>query len=288
MNLGRLGPSGREIPVIVDGHDAFDLRPLTADIDAAFLSDDPFGRAGAALASGDLSPVRGWRDLRIGPPVARPQAVICVGLNYAAHARESGAAPPAEPVVFFKHPNTIVGPNDPILLPPGAQKLDWEVELAIVIGGRARYLESREQAVNHIAGYCISNDVSERSYQIERSGGQWSKGKSFETFNPLGPWLVDPKQIPEEGARIQSSVNGAPRQDSTTRDMIFDPAELVFTLSQFLCLEAGDVINTGTPEGVALSGRFPFLQAGDTVRMEIAGLGTQEQIVRALKGSRQA
>ncbi|MFJ9824723.1 fumarylacetoacetate hydrolase family protein [Streptomyces sp. NPDC101160] len=283
MRLMRTGPPGQEIPVLLDeGGRHHDLRGITDDIDGAFLAEGGPGRVRAAYAEGRL-PVLDVTGQRIGPPVARPGVVLCVGLNYAAHAAESGTAPPAEPIVFYKAPNTVVGPHDDLLLPRGCAKTDWEVELAVVIGRRARYLDSPQQALDHIAGYVLSNDVSERALQLETSGGQWSKGKSCETFNPLGPWLVTSDEIPDPQALgIRSWVNGEPRQNSTTGDMIFDVATLVHRLSQVTVLEPGDILNTGTPEGVALSGRFPYLTEGDLLEVEIDGLGRQSQkVVRA-------
>ena len=280
MRFLRLGAPGAEIPAVSDGDDTWDLRPLTADIDGAFLAADGLARAEAAARAGDLPPLDP-SGLRVGAPIARPQAVICIGMNYAAHARESGAEPPTDIVVFYKHPNTVVGPEDDILLPSGSTTTDWEVELAAVIGTRARYLDSPEQALEHIAGFTVANDVSEREYQLQRSLGQWSKGKSFETFNPLGPWLVPAAEVGDgSGLGIRSRVNGEPRQDSSTSDLIFGVAEIVYRLSQFTVLEPGDLINTGTPEGVGLSGRFPYLAAGDIVEVEIDGLGTQRSTVR--------
>ena len=280
MRFMRFGEAGAEIPAVSDGTTTWDLRPLTADIDGAFLSSDGLARAEGAAASGEL-PELDTSGLRIGAPIARPQAVICIGMNYAAHARESGSEPPSDIVVFYKHPNTVVGPQDDILLPPGSITTDWEVELAAVIGTRARYLDSPEEALQHIAGFTVANDVSEREYQLQRSLGQWSKGKSFETFNPLGPWLVPAAEVGDgSGLGIRSRVNGEPRQDSTTSDLIFNVAEIVYRLSRFTVLEPGDLINTGTPEGVGLSGRFPYLAAGDVVEVEIDGLGAQRSTVR--------
>lgn len=280
MELQRRGPAGEEIPVVVEQGQAYDLRPLTADIDGAFLAADGIARTRAALAAGDL-PEIDVTDLRVGAPIARPGAVVCIGQNYAAHAAESGSPPPPEPIIFFKHPNTVVGPFDDVHLPPGSKKTDWEVELAVIIGRRARYLASPEEALSYIAGYAVSNDVSERTYQSEVSGGQWSKGKCCETFNPLGPSLVPADQVDPTGVRLQSFVNDEPRQDSTTADMIFPVAQLIYELSQFLVLDPGDVINTGTPQGVALSGRFPFLAVGDEMRLSIEGLGEQRQRIVA-------
>jgi 2,4-diketo-3-deoxy-L-fuconate hydrolase len=281
MRFMRLGEPGAEIPVATDGERTWDLRSLTPDLDGAFLASGGLERATAAAEAGGLPEFDGHR-MRVGAPIARPTAVICIGMNYAAHARESGSEPPSDIVVFYKHPNTVVGPNDDILLPPGSTTTDWEVELAAVIGTRARYLSSPEEALRHIAGFAVSNDVSEREYQLQRSGGQWSKGKSFETFNPLGPWLVPAAEVGDgSGLGIRSFVNGDARQDSTTSDLIFGVAEIVYRLSQFTVLEPGDLINTGTPEGVGLSGRFPYLQPGDVVKIGIDGLGEQRATVRA-------
>jgi 2-keto-4-pentenoate hydratase/2-oxohepta-3-ene-1,7-dioic acid hydratase in catechol pathway len=277
----RFGEPGAERPAVrADDTTVYDLSPLTADIDGAFLAADGVRRARAAMAAGDLAPLD-VAGLRVGAPVARPGALICIGQNYAAHAAESGAPPPRQPIVFFKHPNTVVGPYDDVLIPRGSTRTDWEVELAVVIGARAGYLESREAAAACIAGYTIADDVSERAFQTEHSGGQWSKGKCAPTFAPLGPWLVPADELDDpQGLRLRSWVNGEPRQDSSTKDMIFDVAEIVRDLSQYMTLDPGDVICTGTPEGVALSGRFPYLSAGDVVEMEIDGLGRQRQVLR--------
>lgn len=279
MWLMRLGPAGQETPVVSTADGVFDLRSLTADIDGAFLARDGVAAVREALGAGRLERVAdGAFGSRVGAPIARPSAVVCVGQNYAAHAAESGAAPPARPIVFFKHPNTVVGPHDDVHIPRGATRTDWEVELAVVIGRRARYLDSPADALACVAGYAVSNDVSERDFQLVQSGGQWSKGKCAETFNPLGPALVPADEIRDpQVLRLRSWVNGQHRQDSTTNDMIFGVAELVWDLSQYLVLDPGDVINTGTPQGVALSGRFPYLAAGDVMELEIDGLGRQRQ-----------
>jgi 2-keto-4-pentenoate hydratase/2-oxohepta-3-ene-1,7-dioic acid hydratase in catechol pathway len=276
----RVGAPGAEIPVVLAPDSRHhDMRPVTADIDGAFWSTEGPERVRAALRAGRL-PVISTDGLRVGAPVARPGVVLCVGMNYAAHAAETGAAPPEHPVVFYKAPNTVAGPYDEVLNPRGAAKLDWEVELAVVVGKRARYLESPDQARDHIAGYAVSNDVSERAFQLETSGGQWSKGKSCETFNPLGPWLVTADEAGDpQDLGLRSWVNGELRQDSSTKDMIFPVAELIYRLSQVTVLDPGDVINTGTPEGVALSGRFPYLAPGDVIELEIDGLGRQRQRV---------
>ena len=277
MELMRLGEPGQELPVAKEGEKYFDLRGITADIDGGFLANDGIARVRDALTAG-LPELEGAASLRIGAPVARPGAVLCIGQNYAAHAAESGDAPPSVPILFFKHPNTVVGAFDHVVIPPGAEKVDWEVELAVVIGKRASYLDSPEEALDYVAGDAVSNDVSERAFQVEHSGGQWSKGKCCATFNPLGPALVpadevgDPQQL-----RLRSAVNGEARQDSITSDMIFSVALIIWHLSQYLVLEPGDIINTGTPQGVALSGKFPYLREGDRMEISIEKLGRQEQ-----------
>ncbi len=280
MYLQRIGEPGSERPVAVADDVAFDIAGLTADIDGAFLASGGIERVRQALAAGTLPRVD-VAGQRVGAPVARPQAVWCIGMNYAAHAAESGAEPPDVPVLFFKTPNTVVGPNDDVVIPRGSVKTDWEVELAVVIGQRAQYLASPDDAPKYIAGYSMSNDVSEREWQLDRSGGQWSKGKCGATFNPLGPVLVPADEINANAVRLRSFVNGEPRQDSNTADMIFDVNYLVWHLSQVSVLEPGDVINTGTPQGVALSGRFPYLKPGDVIEMDIEGIGRARQICRA-------
>ncbi|MCY7413706.1 MAG: fumarylacetoacetate hydrolase family protein [Salinibacterium sp.] len=280
----RLGPLGVERPAVLDSDGVLhDLSGLTEDIDGAFLESGGLDAAARALAAGELPVLDDPADgsgLRVGAPIARPTAVICIGMNYAAHAAESGSAPPTRTVIFFKHPNTVVGPFDTVLIPPGSTKTDWEVELAVVIGTRARYLASPAESLAHVAGFTVSNDVSEREYQLEISGGQWSKGKSSETFNPVGPWLVPASEVGDgAGLGLRSFANSEPRQDSTTSDLIFNAAQIVYELSQYMVLEPGDLINTGTPEGVALSGRFPYLAPGDVVECEIDGLGRQRQVV---------
>ncbi|WP_426592448.1 fumarylacetoacetate hydrolase family protein [Cellulomonas sp. McL0617] len=280
MQLLRLGPVGHEIPAVV-GDDGVvrDLSSLTADIDGAFLSTGGVERARAALPT--LPVLAGADAMRRGAPVARPTAVVCIGQNYAAHAAESGATPPVVPIVFLKHPNTVVGPDDHVPLPPGALKLDYEVELAVVVGRRASYLQSLAEAHACIAGYTVVDDISERAWQMEESLGQWSKGKCGPAFAPLGPALVPAADVDAGALGLRSWVNGEPRQDSSTADMIFAVDHLVWSLSQYMALEPGDVICTGTPEGVAFSGRFPYLRAGDVVEVEIDGLGRQRHEVVA-------
>lgn len=258
------------------GNRAFDLSSITQDIGEKFFESGGIAAVAAALSDGTLAEID-ISGQRIGPPISRPSAVICVGMNYAAHAAESGSAPPTVPIIFLKTPNTVVGPNDAVEIPRGSSKTDWEVELGIVIGSRASYLTSPDDSINHIAGFVTANDVSERDFQLEASGGQWSKGKCAAGFNPTGPWLVTPDELDYSNLRLRSWVNGEPRQDSSTADMIFSVDTIVWHLSQYLVLEPGDLILTGTPEGVALSGRFPYLSAGDIVEIEIEGLGRQRQ-----------
>lgn len=278
MRFARLGPIGEEIPVVLHHGAAYDVRPIARDIGA-----DLFGKLDQlqqALSEGSLAEVDG-DGMRIGAPIERPQAVVCIGMNYAAHAAESGAEPPKQPVIFFKHPNTVVGPDDDVPLPPHAKKLDWEVELALVIGKPAWLLDSPEQGLEHIAGVTVADDLSERTWQIEISGGQWSKGKATPGSTPLGPVLVTPDEVDLRNLRLTSTVNGEARQNSTTADLIFDAGTIIFELSQFMQLEPGDLVLTGTPEGVGLSGRFPYLGDGDVVELGIEGLGVQRHRIAA-------
>jgi 2-keto-4-pentenoate hydratase/2-oxohepta-3-ene-1,7-dioic acid hydratase in catechol pathway len=267
----------------VSGDDGwYDLRPVTSDIDAEFLSGDGTVRAQIELHSGHLGRIDDVDSLRVGPPIARPGKVVCIGLNYRDHAAETHAAIPTEPVIFLKDPSTVVGPYDEILIPRGSTKTDWEVELGVVIGRTARYLDSPEATPGHVAGYVVSHDVSEREFQLER-GGQWDKGKSCETFNPLGPWLVTPDEVTDPQALgLRLDVNGVRRQDSSTAEMVFSVAHLVWYVSQFMVLYPGDLINTGTPAGVALGlPDHPYLRAGDVVELAIDGLGSARQTVGA-------
>ena len=290
LKFARLGTAGNEQPAVIaqdaDGAEKyFSLKALTNDIDGGFLASDGIERTREALNKGEL-PEISPQGLRFGAPVARPGAVVAIGLNYTAHAAESGATPPEVPVVFLKPTNTIAGPFDAAPIPPSSEKYDWEVELAIVIGKEASYLSSVSEAEGCIAGYAVANDLSERDYQIPGAAGQWTKGKTLPGSTPLGPWLVPSSDIDAGNLRLQTLVNGEGRQDSNTSDMIFDPATIVHHLSQYMVLEPGDVIITGTPEGVALSGRFPFIQPGDVVELEIEGLGRQRQeYFRAQAGS---
>ena len=284
MRLLRLGTAGNERPAALVGDTAYvDLSDVVRDFDADFFESDGLNRIRDVVAtrfgSGQIHELDG---ARIGPPVTRPHQILCIGLNYRDHAAETGQAVPEEPIVFTKSPNTLIGPNDDVLIPRGSTKTDWEVELAIVIGRRCSYLESPAEAASVIAGYSVANDVSERAFQLER-GGQWCKGKSAATFNPMGPWLVTPDEIPDVNALgMWLDVNERRRQTGSTATMIFDPLTIVHYLTQFFVLEPGDVINTGTPPGVGM-GHVPqvFLRPGDVIELGIDGLGTQRQEVRA-------
>ncbi len=281
MKLVRVGERGAERPAVLDDEGiARDLSGVVGDFGPAFFAGDGMDMVAAAVAGGVLPPVSG----RIGAPIARPGKVVCIGLNYSDHAAETGQAPPPRPVVFMKDPATVVGPYDDVLIPRGSAKTDWEVELGVVIGSTARYLDSPAAGLAVVAGYTISHDVSERAFQLELSP-QWDLGKSCETFNPLGPWLVTADQVGDpQQLGLRLSVNGRKRQDGTTANMIFDVGYLIWYLSQYMVLEPGDLVNTGTPAGVALGlPDHPYLRDGDQVRLEIDGLGQAEQRFVAAK-----
>ena len=278
VKLLRVGPRGSEQPALLDDSGRLlDLRGVVDDITGATLAPPELARIRAALESGRL-PVAD-PSLRIGAPLARPGKIVCIGLNYRDHAAETGATLPTEPVLFLKAPDTVVGPHDDVLIPRKSAKTDWEVELAVVIGRTARYLASDAEAMACVGGYAVVNDVSEREFQLERLG-QWDKGKNCETFNPLGPWLVTAEEVPDpQKLGLRLWVNGEKRQDSNTANMEFGVAALVRYLSQFLVLYPGDVINTGTPAGVALGQPEPkpYLRVGDVMELEIDGLGRARQ-----------
>jgi 2-keto-4-pentenoate hydratase/2-oxohepta-3-ene-1,7-dioic acid hydratase in catechol pathway len=287
MKLVRLGAFGAERPaVLIDGDPRADGRVVEvgdvfADFDEAFFASGGLAQlrslVSERVAAGLLQPVAGRR---IGAPIARPHQILCIGLNYSDHAAETGQPVPAEPILFNKAPNTLVGPDDDVRIPRESEKTDWEVELGIVIGKRASYLPDHAAALDAIAGFVLVNDVSERAFQTER-GGQWVKGKSAETFNPAGPWLATPDEIPDLLALdMWLDVNGVRRQTGSTATMIFPPLEIVRYCSQFLVLEPGDLINTGTPPGVGLGHKPPiYLAAGDVMELGITGLGTGRQQV---------
>lgn len=275
FTLARLGAAGREAPVVRSGGRLLDAHSVASDFDAAFFAGGGIDRVREAL--GELPEFDGDGQ-RVGAPIARPGKIVCIGLNYRDHAEETGAALPAEPVVFMKDPSTMVGPFDDVLIPRGSTKTDWEIELGVVIGTTARYLGSPDEALDHVAGYAVSHDVSEREFQLER-GGQWDKGKSCETFNPFGPDLVPAEQVDDpQRLGLRLWVNGESRQDGSTGNMLFSVAHVIWYLSQFMVLHPGDVINTGTPAGVALGlPGTPYLREGDTVELEIDGLGRASQ-----------
>jgi 2-keto-4-pentenoate hydratase/2-oxohepta-3-ene-1,7-dioic acid hydratase in catechol pathway len=282
MKLARLGNFGSEKPaIVISDAEAVFVDDVVADFNRETLSNGAIEK----LKKLDLTtrPKVKIADYRLGSPVARPTKAICVGLNYAKHAKESGAEPPKEPVIFMKAPDTVVGGFDDIVIPPNSVKTDYEVEICVVIGKDALYLESPAKAKEHILGYTISQDVSERHWQIERSG-QWVKGKSFPTFNPVGPWIVTTDEFDPTDVRLWSTVDGEKRQDSKTSDMIFGIDHCVWYISQFMELKAGDIINTGTPEGVGM-GHKPekYLKPGQVVETGIDGLGTIKSNVVAYK-----
>ncbi len=284
MKLLRFGPKGREKPGILDKDGNIrDLSSVVSDISAETIA------AGAIAKIRKVKPEslpKARKGARIGPCVAGTRSFIAIGLNYADHAAESGMPIPKEPIVFIKAANCIIGPNDEVMIPKGSKKTDWEVELAIVIGKGGSHI-AKKDALKAIAGYAVCNDVSEREYQIERGGGQWTKGKGCPTFGPLGPWLVTPDEVKNpQNLDMFLEVNGKRMQNGNTKTMIFGVAELVSHVSQFIRLDPGDVITTGTPPGVG-SGHKPkpkFLKAGDTMRLGVAGLGEQTQKVIKYKG----
>jgi 2-keto-4-pentenoate hydratase/2-oxohepta-3-ene-1,7-dioic acid hydratase in catechol pathway len=281
MKLLRMGEPGRERPyVALDGGRALDVSDLTPDFTPAFLAGGGLDRLRAAVAEHGEAAAPLPEGTRIGAPIPRPGKIVCIGLNYADHAAETGAEPPTEPVVFMKAPDTLVGPHDEVFIPRGSAKTDYEVELGVVIGSRARYLESAQDGLAAVAGYLVCNDVSEREFQLER-GGTWDKGKSCERFNPAGPYLVTADEVPDPGTLdLWLDVNGRRRQSSNTRNLIFPVGELIRYVSRFMVLEPGDLINTGTPGGVALATGQPedYLKPGDVVELGITGLGTQRSM----------
>ena len=284
MYLMRIGQPGSEKPIVrLDDETYVDVSDLANDFDEAFFGSGGIERIRPVVQQRtDAGQVARFDGERIGAPFARPHQILCIGLNYSDHAAETGQAVPDEPILFTKSPNTLIGPNDDVRIPRGSTKTDWEVELGIVIGKRASYLDSPEEAREAIAGFVVVNDVSERAFQMERSG-QWSKGKSAETFNPAGPWLVTPDEIADVNSLgMWLDVSGVRRQTGSTATMVFDAFFIVQYLSQFLVLEPGDLINTGTPPGVGIGFKPPvFLQPGDVMELGIDGLGAQRQNVLA-------
>ena len=282
MKLIRVGAVGSEKPgVLISDLHYVDVSDLVVDFNEAFFENanlhDLQSEVERRMSSGGSVELG---SQRLGAPIARPHQIICIGLNYADHAAETNTESPSEPIIFTKSPNTIIGPNDDVRIPRHSVKTDWEVELGVVVGKRARYLESEDSAMEHIAGYMLVNDISEREFQLERQG-QWSKGKSSETFNPAGPFLVTrDEMLDSSNLSMKLWVNGELKQNSSTAQMVYGPAFLVHYLSQFLVLEPGDLINTGTPPGVGLGQKPPvYLKRGDSMRLEIQGLGSAKQRV---------
>ncbi|UWQ19826.1 fumarylacetoacetate hydrolase family protein [Jannaschia sp. M317] len=280
MKLMRVGTPGAETPALYDDDDGTirDLSGVVSDIDGAALAPDTLARL-AALDPASLPSMPA--DIRVGPCVGGVGKVICIGLNYADHAEESGMTVPPEPVIFMKATSSICGPNDTVELPAGSEKSDWEVELGVVIGTRAKSV-TVEDAMDHVAGFCVINDLSERAFQLEHQG-QWVKGKSADTFGPMGPWMVTRDAVADPSdLSMWLEVNGHRYQDGSTRTMVYDVPFLVSYLSRFMSLQPGDVISTGTPPGVGMGQRPPrYLRDGDVIRLGIAGLGEQRQAVVA-------
>lgn len=279
MKLIRAGAPGQEKPAIIINEKWYDVSSLVKDYDEDFFANDGISQLRKAVSENKLPEID--KNTRLGCPVRKPSKVICIGLNYAKHAKETNAAVPKEPILFFKATTSVSGPDDDIMIPKDSVKTDWEVELAVVIGKRASYVEEGE-AMDHVAGYCLHNDVSERAFQLER-GGQWVKGKSCDTFAPLGPWLATKDEIKDvHNVRLWLSVNGKKMQDGNTDDLIFNIPQLVSYISRFMTLLPGDIISTGTPHGVGLGMNPPvYLKPGDVVELGADGLGTQKQKVIA-------
>jgi 2,4-diketo-3-deoxy-L-fuconate hydrolase len=287
MKLIRFGDPGQEKPgVLLQDGTRVDVSDVASDFDEDFLGNGGLKELAAWLQKSAASARRVSPSLRLGPPIRRPSKIVCIGLNYRDHAAETKAVPPKEPVLFFKATTSLVGPNDPLMMPKGSSKVDWEVELAVIIGKRALYVP-KEKALDYVAGYALHNDYSERHFQLERCG-QWVKGKSADTFAPLGPFLATPDELPNVGnLPMWLKVNGTMRQNSSTSNMIFDVATLVSYVSQFMTLLAGDIISTGTPAGVGLGMSPPlYLKADDVVELGIEGLGESRQQVIAYDGRR--
>lgn len=281
MKLVRFGDQGGERPgVLAADGTLLDAGAIVHDYDARFFAEGGLDTLAQAVAAGDARLTPAPEGVRIGAPIAMPQKIVCIGLNYADHAEEAGFPVPREPMVFLKSPNTLIGPNDDVRMPRKATRVDWEVELAVVIGRQARYLADEQAAMEAIAGFAAVNDLSERAFQLDR-GGEWTKGKSCETFNPLGPWLVTSDEIDDvQSLDMWLKVNGEEMQRSSTANMVWGAAHLVWYLSQFMVLDPGDLVNTGTPGGVGNLQQPPrFLDAGDVVELGLDGLGSQRVTV---------
>jgi 2,4-diketo-3-deoxy-L-fuconate hydrolase len=280
MKLLRFGEPGNEKPGVLINEKIFDVSAFGEDFGETFFATDGLSRFKKWMENNSAKLTSVDTKVRLGSPTTRPSKIICVGLNYSDHAKETGAALPAEPILFFKSTTALSGPNDTVIIPKKSQKTDWEVELAVVIGKKASYV-SEQHALTYVAGYCVHNDYSEREFQIER-GGQWVKGKSCDTFAPMGPYLVTQDEIKDlDNLRLWLTVNGKKVQDGNTTNLVFKVPFLVSYISQFMTLLPGDVISTGTPAGVGLGFKPPvYLRAGDVVELGIDGLGTQKQVLK--------
>ena len=286
MKLIRHGSPGKELPgVILENGDAIDVSDIGQDYSEDFFAKDGLERLNDWLIVNESSAPLLGAGIRLGPPICRPSKIICVGLNYADHAREGGMDIPSEPILFFKSTTSLIGPNDAVMIPKGATKVDWEVELAVIIGKKASYISSVE-ANDHIAGYALFNDYSERSFQLER-GGQWVKGKSCDTFSPLGPYLATADEIDDPNQLdLWLKVNGVLKQKSNTSNFIFKVCDVVSYISQFMTLLPGDLISTGTPAGVGLGFNPPqYLKPGDEVELGIQKLGESKQLIKPYSGT---
>ena len=278
MKLLRFGDTGKEKPGVLIDNEIVDVSAFGEDFGEDFLGSNGIERLTRWLADNGKTQPRVSGKVRFGTPIAKPSKIICIGLNYSKHALESNMPIPAEPIIFFKATSALTGPNDPLVIPRKSVKTDWEVELAVVIGKRTSYVEEKD-AMDHVAGFCLHNDYSEREFQLEK-GGQWVKGKSCDSFAPIGPYLVTRDEVTDFGnLHMWLKVNGRMMQDNNTNDMIFGVPHLVSYLSQFMTLLPGDIISTGTPSGVGLGFKPPiFLKAGDVIELGIEGLGEQRQV----------
>jgi 2-keto-4-pentenoate hydratase/2-oxohepta-3-ene-1,7-dioic acid hydratase in catechol pathway len=283
MKLLRFGEPGKEKPGIMIEETIFDVSSFGEDFGEMFFGSDGIKRLSQWLASNQSGLPKVHTGVRFGQPFTRPSKIICVGLNYSDHAKETGATLPPEPIIFFKSTTALTGPNDPLVIPQKSEKTDWEVELAVVIGKKASYV-SEAKALEHVAGYCVHNDYSEREFQLER-GGQWVKGKSCDTFAPMGPYLVTQDEIKDvDNLKLWLTVNGKKVQDGNTSNLVFKVPFLVSYISQFMTLLPGDVISTGTPAGVGLGFKPPvYVKPGDVIKLGIDGLGVQSQTAFAFR-----
>lgn len=284
MKLIRFGEAGNEKPGVCINQEYFDVSGFVNDYDETFFATDGVANLAAIIEQNKIALPKIASDVRLGAPVARPSKIICIGLNYADHAKETNATPPTEPVIFMKATSAICGPFDDVVIPKNSDKTDWEVELAVIIGKKASYV-SEADAMNYVAGYCLHNDISERAFQLER-GGTWDKGKGCDTFAPLGPWFVTKDEIADvDNLKLWLKVNGKQMQNGTTANLIFNVPFVVAYVSQFMTLLPGDIISTGTPAGVGLGFNPPvYLQPGDVMELGIDGLGESKQICVAYAG----